>query len=110
MTSRKKNSSPTPVLVIENITFAKPEIIKTYTQEEENLLKNMTDVAFKQKIERKGVGDWRRRYSDFNRFTSKKDFKIRGKCSKYAKNRQGFQISMKMIKTAYGLHHFLQKT
>ena len=51
----------------------------SYNFEEEKLLQRITDFGFKDKISRKGVGDWKRGYSEYNRFGSKGDFRVRGK-------------------------------
>merc|ERR1712157_494600 len=61
--------------------FAKPKIPVVTTvlnNHDKNLLKKINDVGYK-RIERRGVGDWKKIYNSTNRFKSRSDFKVKGK-------------------------------
>ena len=60
--------------------FAKPKIPVVTTvlnNHDKNLLKKINDVGYK-RIERRGVGDWKKIYNSTNRFKSRSDFKVKG--------------------------------
>merc|ERR1712157_6232 len=59
--------------------FAKPKIPVVTTvlnNHDKNLLKKINDVGYK-RIERRGVGDWKKIYNSTNRFKSRSDFKVK---------------------------------